>query len=99
MKSISPWKQTEECPVIGFQDFKRALIDASFHHAGPSGEWRLARNNITIAANIAITEDWPYWAMERMFKEISPLVEWDQFMQSYINCLKNFKNVDNEINT
>lgn len=91
MKSISPWSAKTECPLDGFQKFKRALNDASYHHAGPGAEWSLAKKHIENAAQIAIEKEWPYWAMERMFREIAPLVAWDQFMQTYINTLSSAK--------
>jgi hypothetical protein len=87
MKSVSPWSANTECPLEGFQEFKRALLDASYYHAGSQQEWNLAKSCIQKAAEIAIGQDWPYWAMHRMFCEISPLVEWSQFMQKYINTL------------
>ena len=88
MKSISPWSANTECPLEGFQEFKRALLDASYHHAGSQQEWNLAKTCIQKAAEVAIEQGWPYWVMDRMFREISPLVEWSQFMQTYINTLK-----------
>ena len=90
MKPVKPWPQNTECPEVGFNKFKNALNQASFHHAGMVNEWGDVKSYIQIAAEIAIEADWPYWVMERMFKEISPLVAWDQFMQTYINIL-NYK--------
>jgi hypothetical protein len=88
MKPVSPWNAKTECPLEGFQEFKRHLNDASYHHAGPQLEWNLAKVCIQKAVDVAIEQDWPYWAMDRMFREIAPLVEWSQFMQVYINKLK-----------
>ena len=87
MKPIAPWKQNTECPHSSFKPFRDTLLAASFHHAGPSDEWKMAKNHVMKAAEIAIEAEWPYWAMERMFREIGPLVAWDQFMQTYINIL------------
>lgn len=87
MKSFSPWSAKTECPLEGFQEFKSALNDASYHHAGPQMEWNLAKDCIRKAAEIAIEKEWPYWVMDRMFREIAPLVEWGQFMQMYINVV------------
>lgn len=88
MKSISPWSQNEVCPLEGFQEFKSALSSASYHNAGPVDEWGQAKSYVVVAAEIAIAQDWPYWAMERMFRDVAPLVSWDSFMQNYINVLK-----------
>lgn len=88
IKPVRPWSPNEDCPLEGFQDFRKELMQASFHNAAPgSGELAPARKAVKDAAKIAIDEGWPYWAMERMFKEIKPLVAWDQFMQSYIDLL------------
>lgn len=87
MKPISPWNRDTDCPHPSFQPFRKALLDASFHHAGPTDEWKFAKSDIVKAAEIAIEAEWPYWAMDRMFREIGPLVAWDQFMQTYINIL------------
>lgn len=88
MKSVNPWPQNTDCPEPGFTKFKSALVHASFHHAGMVNEWGQAKSYVQLAAEVAIEADWPYWAMERMFREIAPLVEWGQFMQIYINILK-----------
>jgi hypothetical protein len=90
MKSVRPWPQNTECPEPGFVKFKNALNYASFHNAGMTNEMGQAKSYVQIAAEVAIEADWPYWAMERMFREIAPLVEWGQFMQTYINVL-NYK--------
>jgi hypothetical protein len=90
MKSIRPWPANSECPEKGFQKFKSALNNASYHNAGSASEFSTAKSYVQVAADIAIENKWPYWAMERMFKEIGPLVAWDQFMQTYINVL-NYK--------
>lgn len=87
MKSVSPWKPTEECPVMRFQDFKNALNRASYHYAGSMNEYENGKSCVKEAAKIAIEEDWAYWVIDRMFKEVKPLVDWDEFMQTYINIL------------
>jgi hypothetical protein len=87
MKAVSPWPLKTECPLEGFPEFKKLLMDASYHHAGSQQEWKIAKNYIRKAAEVAIVEQWPYWAMDRMFRQIVPLVEWSQFMQTYINIL------------
>ena len=88
MKAFSPWNSKTKCPLEGFQEFKKCLMDASYHHAGSQLEWNLASACIQKAAEIAVEKEWPYWVMERMFRGITPLVEWSQFMQTYINTLK-----------
>lgn len=87
MKPISPWKQGSDPDHPLFNNFKTTLMNASFHHAGPVDEWGQAKSYIQQAAEIALNAEWPFWALERMFKEIAPLVEWHQFMQTYINIL------------
>jgi hypothetical protein len=88
MKSVRPWPAKTDCPLEGFAEFKRALFNASFHNAAESsGEAGDARKAIYVSAEIAIEQEWPYWAMERMFSEIRPLVTWGSFMQNYINIL------------
>lgn len=88
MKAVSPWEQMRECPEPGYQDFRQALNKASYHNAGSINESGMAKQETIRAAQIAIEHDWPYWAFDRMFKEIQPLVAWDYFMQCYINELK-----------
>lgn len=87
MKPMSPWPMNTDCPHPSFPFFRTALMNASFHNAGPLDEAGAAKSQIQVAANVAIKAEWPYWAMERMFREIAPLVAWDQFMQTYINIL------------
>lgn len=87
MKPMSPWKKDVPCPHPSFPFFRTALMNASFHSAGPLDETGSAKSQIQLAAKVAIDAEWPYWAMERMFREIAPLVAWDQFMQAYINIL------------
>jgi hypothetical protein len=88
MKSVRPWQQNTDCPELGFAEFKQYLMDASYHNAAEGrGEAGGARVSTAMAAEIAIENEWPYWAMERMFKDIRPLVAWDQFMQSYLNLM------------
>lgn len=82
------WKAGTECDWPGYDEFKEELNRASFHNAGSNSEANLARTATRNAAVVASNYDWPYWAMERMFKEIRPLVAWESFMQNYINVLK-----------
>jgi hypothetical protein len=89
MKPVKPWPANTECPLEGFLDFKNYLNQASYYHAADNpGEWRHAAARIKDAARIAVLYEWPYWAMDRMFREIQPLVAWDAFMQAYINVLR-----------
>ena len=89
-RSIRPWAANNKCPEKGFNEFKNFLDKASYHNAAEgTREAGDARYNTQCAAQIAIIEDWPYWAMDRMFREIAPLVAWDAFMQIYINELRN----------
>lgn len=89
-RSIRPWPANAECPEPGFADFKRFLNQASYHNAAEgTGEAGDAHYNVQCAAQIAIIQDWPYWVMDRMFREIAPLVAWESFMQFYINELRN----------
>lgn len=88
MKSVRPWPVDVDCPVEGFRDFKEELLRASYHNAAEgTGEMGQARSCVRAAAEIAIDRKWPYWAMERMFREISPLVVWDSYMTAYIDLL------------
>ena len=90
IKPVRPWKWNEECPLGGFVEFKEELVQASYHNAAErSGEMKLARERVRAAAKIAIDRGWPYWVMERMFKEIGPLVDWVSFMNAYIDLLHN----------
>lgn len=88
MKSVKPWKSTETCPVAGYEEFKKDLMQASFHNAAEgSGEMRHARSCTRAAAEVAIEHEWPIWAITRMFKETEPLVAWDEFLQIYVDIL------------
>lgn len=88
MKPVKPWPAATECPHDGYQEFANELEIASYHNAAPgTGEMSKARSAVRAAAEIAIEHEWPYWAMERMFREIQPLVDWTSFMQSYIDLL------------
>jgi len=92
MKPVKPWPATSGCPLPGYQEFANKLGIASYHNAAEgAGEDREARNATRAAAEIAIEHEWPYWAIERMFKEVEPLVAWNQFMQIYINVLFEMK--------
>ena len=89
MKAVHPWPASTECSLEGFAEFKKELMRASYHNAADnSNEWSHAKQHVIAAAEVAIIQDWPYWAMQRMFKECNPMVAWDDFMQKYINCLK-----------
>jgi hypothetical protein len=84
------WKAETECPHPLYKDFKAALNQVSYHHADDTGyEWVAAKTFISMAADIAIEADFPYWAMERMWSEINPLASWSGFMNTYITKLKN----------
>lgn len=92
MKGVRPWPANTECPLEGYLEFREDLLKASYHNAAErGGEASHARSAIRAAAEVAIEHEWPYWAMQRMFKEVAPLVAWDQFMQSYINVLFEMK--------
>ena len=89
MKSVKPWPAGTECPEPGYTEWRAALNQASFHNAAEnSSEWRSAGTRIQQAAAIAVEQDWPYWAQERMWRDVGPLVEWGSYMQVYINTLK-----------
>jgi hypothetical protein len=92
MKPVRPWPATAECPLPGYQEFANELSIASYHNAAerPS-EAPDARSATRAAAEIAIEHEWPVWAMQRMFKEIAPLVMWEEFLQAYINILFEMK--------
>jgi hypothetical protein len=90
IKSVHPWSRNTECPLEGFSQFKEDLLRASFHNAAEgAGEDGQARSCTRAAAEVAIDNRWPYWAIERMFNEISPLVTWSTFMSAYIDLLYN----------
>jgi hypothetical protein len=84
---VSPWKAGTVCPLEGFEEFKNALNRASYHNAAEQrGEAELAHSAIGQAAAVAIEQRWPIWAIARMFDEVQPLVEWNSFLQIYINA-------------
>jgi hypothetical protein len=86
------WKAETECPHPLYQDFKKYINRASYNHADDSiKEWGSATDCISKAADIAIEADYPYWAMERMWREIKPLASWTGFMHTYITKLKEKK--------
>ncbi len=89
VRAVKPWPAKTDCPLDGFEEFKDSLNKASYHNAaeGHPSEAGLAREATRRAAQVAIDEEWPVWAMERMFREIRPLVAWDGFMQTYVNIL------------
>lgn len=86
--AIRPWRAGAECPLPGYAEFKAALSTASYHNAAQgTDEMFMARKATLTAVRIALDHQWPYWVMNRMFKEIIPLVAWDTFMQYYIDQL------------
>jgi len=88
VKAVKPWPAETECPLEGFAEFKKLLDDASYHNATPgTGEMGLARAAERRAAELAIEKEWPLWVMQRMFGEIKPLVEYNGFLQTYVNIL------------
>lgn len=88
MKAVKPWPAKTECPLEGFEQFKIHLMSVSYHNAAPGvGERQAAKTSRERAASLAIRQEWPYWVMERMFREIGPLESWDSFMQTYIELL------------
>lgn len=88
MKYTKPWPMHTECPVVGYQEFKNYLNAASYHNAAPgTGEAKEARASLLGAVGVAVEHKWPYWAMDRMFREVAPLVDWSSFMQAYIDML------------
>lgn len=87
-KPVKPWPAGTECPLEGFAEFKELLNTASYHNAAPGlGEAGLARDAERGAARLAIEKEWPLWVMQRMFGEIKPLVEYNGFLQTYVNLL------------
>lgn len=89
MKPIKPWKKGEESAIKGYDAFKEELMRASYHNAAEgSGEMARARECTRAAAEVAIDYRWPYWAMERMFREMGPLVDWSSYMSAYIDLLE-----------
>lgn len=84
---VKPWKAGEPCPLPRFEEFKKELNNASFHNAGPSDEAGAARKATHAAAEIALDQLWPLWAIKRMFREIAPLVDETSFLQMYVNIL------------
>jgi len=87
--NIQSWKAETECPHPMYQEFKKFINQASYHHADDSSkEWGEAILCLSKAADVAIEADFPYWAMERMWHEINPLASWNGFMHTYITKLK-----------
>jgi hypothetical protein len=85
---ITPWPAGAVCPEADYAAFAEALNNASHHFADDSGkEWGAANRCMERAAGIAINARWPYWAMQRMHKEIAPLPRFDDFMQVYCGQL------------
>lgn len=88
MKAVKPWPANTDCPLEGFAEFKKLLNKASYHNAAPGpGEGTLAREATREAAMLAIEKEWPVWVMSRMFGEIRPLVEYNGYLQTYVNIL------------
>ena len=85
---VEIWKPGETPNVEGYTEFKDALMKASFHYADDrGGEWGLAKEEVRKAAGIAAEAKWPFWALDRMFREMNSLVTFGDFMQQYINYL------------
>ncbi len=94
VKGVKPWPADESCPLLGYAAFKEYLNTASYHNAAERPrETSDARSATYAAAELAIEQAWPIWAMQRMFREIAPLVMWDEFLQTYVNIL--FENQNN----
>lgn len=75
------WRAGTECGHPSYESFKEALNQASYHYADDSGlEWSKARVELDAAVEIAIQNQYPFWAIKRMFGEIKPLVDLDSFM-------------------
>lgn len=88
MKAVRPWTANTECPLEGALEFKALLNTASYHNAAPgTGEAGLAREATRKAAELAIEKEWPVWAMQRMFDECRPLVDFNSYLQIYVNIL------------
>ena len=88
VKAVQPWRSGTVCPEPAYAEFAKALNLASHHFADDSGkEWGAANRCMARAAEIAVGARWPYWAMQRMYKEISPLPTFDSFMGTYCKFL------------
>lgn len=88
MKAVNPWPAGTECPLKDFDRFKEDLNHASYHNAAEGGgEASLARSCERAAAEVAIENEWPLWVIKRMFGEIKPLVDYDGWLQTYVNLL------------
>lgn len=84
MTKVQPWRAGTTCPEPAYPDFAAALKKASHHYADDSGkEWGQADDCMKQAVEIAVRAAWPYWAMQRMYKEIAPLPTFDHFMGAY----------------
>lgn len=82
--AVAPWPAGTTCPEQGYAEFAAALNKASHHFADDSGkEWGQAGDCMKKAVEIAINARWPYWAMQRMYREIAPLPTFDHFMGDY----------------
>lgn len=78
------WRAGSECDYPSYQDFKKALSEASFCFAGPIEEMGCGKKALSKAVDIAIENGYRYWAMQRMFKEGEFLVSFDHFMGVYV---------------
>ena len=85
---VNVWPAGTECDAPGYQDFKKALNDASYHFADDSSkEWSRGNQCVRYAVQIAIENQYPYWAIERMIREINSLVTLSSFMSIMVNRL------------
>jgi mannitol/fructose-specific phosphotransferase system IIA component (Ntr-type) len=84
---ITPWKMGTPCPIDGYTEFRRALMDASYHFAGQRDEMAAGRCCVTDGASIAIAHGWPVWVIKRAVTEVKSLVDYDTLMQAYVHIL------------
>ena len=88
MRAVKPWPAGTICPEQDYSAFANELNMASHHYADDSGkEWGIASDCMNRAAEIAVNASWPYWAMQRMYREIAPLPTFDNFMGVYCGLL------------
>lgn len=88
MKPVKPWPAGTTCPEPDYPAFADALRRASYHYADDKGdEWADGDACMEQAVEIAINAGWPYWAMKRMYAEITPLPTFDSFMGFYCKQL------------
>ena len=90
MQPVRGWKPAEKPPLNGFDEFDKALRLASVHNAAETtNEAVQARKATDDAAQIVVANGWPYWATERAFRYVSPLMSWDAFNQRLWAILAN----------